>query len=325
MVPIVVAFLVGAGGHVAGTLLLNVANCHLASTMRWQAADRGGDQPKDLRVPLALLTRSLTWRPNNSSGYRALGRAYLGAGAYEQATRTLERAVELLPDPLSVQVLGEAYWAAGQEEAALACWGQAAGTLGHYRVECGVAAFRQGRAEEAERGLRLALQIGNLSPTDELRACRFLGGLCHDRGVRLGVESLLDEAIEYQKRAIEIAPNQGELHEALALTLLHAGRNDEAIDAAREAVALSPDLAAAHRTLASALAEKGLLEAATREYGWSLSLAPDDPWAHYGLGAACWRAGLTSEAVREWQKALEVAPDFEPALRALGRAESVQP
>jgi tetratricopeptide (TPR) repeat protein len=307
---------IGYRHQVGSALLLNLGTIWLERSSLDHSIEATQDKLMDFKKAESFLRRALDWQPTNASAYRSLGRVYTAMGAYEQAIHAFGQATRLSENPLAYEALGNAYQATGQQEQAIASWAKVGGTLAHLHAMLGMDYYRRGMLDQAITELEIALQIGDLTDHDKISVFQFLGGIYHEKGQ-------LGEAILWQKRAIEIAPNKAELYDALGLTLLHAGEIDDTITVAIQAIALDPKLPGPHRTLAAAYADKGMFEEAIREYQRALLLARDNVWAHYGLGVAYWRMGNSEQAMAEWQAALAINPTFDPARRSLEAGKPV--
>jgi len=94
------------------------------------------------------------------------------------------------------------------------------------------------------------------------------------------------------QRALELEPNNAELHFKLATTLAHEGATADAEASYRRAIALRPDFVKAHAHLGYLLDGLGRKDEARAEYAWverayqeaATTTPSDDPdvWADFG-------------------------------------------
>jgi tetratricopeptide (TPR) repeat protein len=133
-----------------------------------------------------------------------------------------------------------------------------------------------------------------------------------------------DEAIRNFRKALEIFPASGEVHENLGTMMLMTGNLDQAITNLQNAVRFSPGSASAHCNLAIALAGQRKWDEAVREYQESVRLKPEDAQMRRNLGLALDEQGKLAEAVAQFMEAARLAPQ-EPQIRfSLGMALAKQ-
>ena len=68
------------------------------------------------------------------------------------------------------------------------------------------------------------------------------------------------EAVDANRKAVELSPQDAETYNNLGVTLQELGRLDEAEASSRQAIALNPDYAEAHSNLGNILREIGGLD-----------------------------------------------------------------
>ncbi len=159
-------------------------------------------------------------------------------------------------------------------------------------------------------------------------------------------------AEERARRAVELAPQRPEFHQALghacrsqdrleeaaqhyatALALqadhfesllglgtVHAlrGRFSEAIECYGRAIVVRPDAAAAHFNLGRAYEDSGELDEAAKCYRRALSIEPALAPAWLNLGGVAAQLGDASGAISAFRRALELRPDYAAAHNNLG-------
>jgi len=131
----------------------------------------------------------------------------------------------------------------------------------------------------------------------------------------------LDEAIRQYNEALRIFPNYAEAHNNLGNVLMRAGRTEEATAQFESAVKVMPDYASAHNNLGTALQRAGRTNEALLQFQQAAKLMPEYWEAHFNVATSCLQAGKLDEARTELQTVLRLRPDFEPAKAALAEVE----
>ena len=130
----------------------------------------------------------------------------------------------------------------------------------------------------------------------------------------------LDEAESSYKQAIVMKPNYAEAHYNLGNTLLKLGRFDEAETNYRKVIALIPDYAEAHSNLGEALNELDKLNEAEVSYKQAIALKPNYAEAHNNLGNTLLKLGRFDEAETNYRQAIALKPNYAEAHSNLGEA-----
>lgn len=120
-----------------------------------------------------------------------------------------------------------------------------------------------------EAALAIMQKIIELKP-DHAAALNFVGYSWADTKVNL------DQALEYIRRAIEIKPENGYIHDSLGWVYYRLGKLDQAIKELETAVRFSPDDAAILDHLGDVYLESGRVRDALRTYKKALKLSKDD-------------------------------------------------
>ena len=133
------------------------------------------------------------------------------------------------------------------------------------------------------------------------------------------------------QKALEISPNDAEVHSNLGNTLQELGRLEDAEISLHKAIALKPDLAEAHNNMGLTLHQLGRLEEAEASYNKAIAIKPDFPEAHTNLGLTLHELGRLEEAEASYNKAIAIKPDYVEAhynlgntLQELGRLEEAE-
>ena len=130
----------------------------------------------------------------------------------------------------------------------------------------------------------------------------------YNLGVALFVKGDLEEAIAQYQTALAIAPDNAVFHNNLGTALYAKGAVDEAIAQFQESSKLQPGYADAHYNLGNALLRLGKLDEAIAQYRRTLEINPGHEEAHYNLGVALFLKGNLAEAIAQYQKVLEINP-----------------
>ena len=141
-------------------------------------------------------------------------------------------------------------------------------------------------------------------------AYSFLGDLYCRNG-------MLDEAIAYYHKALEIKPDFAEAFYNLGFALSRLGRIDDAITKYQEALRIRPHYTRAHESLAIALSRKGRFEEAIRHFSEVLRMEPDDAKVHFNLAISWVLQGRIDNAITEYREALRLRPRWSMPLDSL--------
>ena len=109
----------------------------------------------------------------------------------------------------------------------------------------------------------------------------------------------VEEAIEHDRRAVELDPGDAEAHGNLGIALAGQGRHAEAVAHYEAALAVAPGSAEVHNNLGSALARLGRVDEAVGHYAEAVRLRPGYGTAHYNLATAFYLKSRFEEAWRE--------------------------
>ncbi len=137
-------------------------------------------------------------------------------------------------------------------------------------------------------------------------------------GISLYELGRLTEAEKSLRRALEIKPDFAEAHYNMGLTLKALGRLDEAEAGYRRALEIKPGYTEAHSNLGNILKELGRLDEAVASYKRALEIKPEYAEAHNNLGATLLDFGRLDEAESSLRRALEINEDYADAHNNLG-------
>ena len=119
------------------------------------------------------------------------------------------------------------------------------------------------------------------------------------------------EAAGLFREALNLKPDDAELHYDFSGALDSAGDRDGQEQELRKAIKLNTSLPAAHYELASLCMRDRRLEEAEQEFRALLALSPADHYGHYALGRALEKQGKESEANGHFKLASSLRPQNE--------------
>lgn len=129
----------------------------------------------------------------------------------------------------------------------------------------------------------------------------------------------IDESLDLFQKALEIEPDDGDVHYDYAITLKQKGRIDEAISHYRKAARLEPERRAEiYNSLGVALRQKRKLSEAIGYYRKALELTSRSPGIYYNLGNALAEYGKLDEAAECYNRAIELFPNYAGAYNNFG-------
>ncbi|MBI5764835.1 MAG: tetratricopeptide repeat protein [Planctomycetes bacterium] len=110
------------------------------------------------------------------------------------------------------------------------------------------------------------------------------------------------------RHMISFAPNSGMLHDLLAGDLLNQGKLDEAIEIQKKAVELDPAFPVARHNYGTSLMNKGRLDEARVQFEEAIKLAPDYCLPYGNLGNILAMQKNVDKAIELMKKAVELEP-----------------
>lgn len=129
-----------------------------------------------------------------------------------------------------------------------------------------------------------------------------------------------EQAIASYQQAIQILPDQPEIHQKLAVTFVLNGQLEAGIKALQTAINLSPDFAEAYLIIGNILQQQNQIELAIWAYTQALDLQPDYTEAQANLGSIYYHLERFEEAIQCYQKALGFNPNVAVIYWMLGNA-----
>ena len=142
-------------------------------------------------------------------------------------------------------------------------------------------------------------------------ACRILG-------CTLQKDGHFDEAIVQFKRALELRPDDADLHCNLGSALADLKRYDDAIGQYLVAIKIDSNCASAYVNLGFALNKKGRFDEAIVHLQKALSLERENPVTYRNLGDSLDKLGRFDDAISQYQQALKLDPSLADSHCELG-------
>lgn len=137
-------------------------------------------------------------------------------------------------------------------------------------------------------------------------------------------KSFFAEAEKHYRRALELLPDYGEVHNNLGNVLMDQKRFDEAAMHLAAAVRANPENSSAVNNLGKCLALQGKRAEALVQFQKAVELNTNSVEAHFNLGNACMALGRVDDAIHEFEQLLKLEPDFELAARRLAEAKAIK-
>ena len=167
--------------------------------------------------------------------------------------------------------------------------------------------YQNGDFDKAEK---LALSITQEFPKHPF-SWKALGAILKQTGRVL-------ESLAPSQKAVELSPQDAEIHNNLATTLNELKQLEKAEASFRQAIALKPNYVEAHNNLGGTLLELGELDKAEGQFRKAINLRPDYAEAHNNLGLTLKELGRLEEAEASYRKAISLKPDYAKAYNNLG-------
>ncbi len=234
--------------------------------------------------------------------------------------RLYQKTVLQSPDSATVQTgLGTAYYEAGQYDHALAPFERSlaldpTSSITHLYLAVTLSAL--GDSQGASAHLTQAEQLRTTSDAPWVLYAQTYANL-----------KQWDRAIEYDRKEIEVEPQNPALYTVLGEALQKNGQTQESIAAFRQALQLEPGYLDASVNLAITLAEEGDMDQAIELLVTALRSHPDGPHADAGwfnLGNVYANKADWDDAAAAYQRALDLNPDLDVARQRLDVVEAQQ-
>jgi tetratricopeptide (TPR) repeat protein len=229
---------------------------------------------------IAVARRAVALDPTHARAQGILGQLLGDAGAVDEGIAYVREAIRLAPDFVQA------------------------------RLSLAVLLYQKGDAAASTAQLRVLLEEEHLGLMIRVIAHRHLAPALLATGDGDGAAATL-------QRALELAPDDVDLHLDLGKVYTQLGRVDDALATYAAAMTLAPERADLHHDLAYARLASGQVDDAIAGFERALELAPGDALALANLGQAFRRNGDLARAVDALQRAVAIDSNHASAHRWL--------
>ena len=192
----------------------------------------------------------------------------------------------------------------------------------HHQAGLGLAHAPAGAAGQVGAALRARLSArGHEAVATHRRALEIdpkVGEIHNNLAAVLHEQHKLDEAVAAYRKAIELEPKNARFYSNLGFVLVDQKKLDEAVAACRKAIELNPKSSGAYINLGLALTAQKKLDEAVAAYRKAIDLDPRSATAYHDLGSALYKQKKLDEAITCCKKAIELDPKFAGAHNGLG-------
>ncbi|MDA1311864.1 MAG: tetratricopeptide repeat protein [Acidobacteria bacterium] len=276
-------------------------------------ASRSGTWGDDALTKVSERVEGRLDRKTHGAALRNLARLSSWLGRFDEASRTLAKAGELLgPDAETLDLMGQNAAAHGQLEEAIALYRRAVEINPNYadaHLHLGTELVDQGSVPEGLSQLQRALALD----PDSAEAHTELG-------IALGAQGNRDQAIQQYRRALALRPRYAIAHNNLGIDLAAQGDVAQGISHLQEALRIDSGYVDALINLGYMYAARGDYGDAIPLYVKAIGLKPDSFQAHFNLGSAQHQMGQSPQAVNSFVQALRIDPSSAPGHFSLGVA-----
>jgi Flp pilus assembly protein TadD len=144
--------------------------------------------------------------------------------------------------------------------------------------------------------------------------------LHYNLGIAYNQTGDLTNAEKEYREALRLLPDYPEVQNNLGNLLMREGRLAEAEEYFLGALKSMPEYAQAHNNLGTLRQKQGRTDEALASFQKAVAYDTNHWQAHFNLGTAYMAKGQREEAARELRETLRLNPDFAPAERALAKA-----
>lgn len=294
--------------------------------------------PDEPFLAMEALERARELNPASPLPFILEGEIYLRQSLYDYAQRAFSLALEMGGGVRALKGLGDALWARGKVEEAIAKWHQAL-EINPYdpalRRRIGIAMLKLGKLqaaafhlEEASSPCLLALAIAPENPSRASQLSKSCHGLERLTSILISMPDEFFRLMELGKfyialeeygaakfaleKALKIWPETPEGWALLGYSLSRLGLDPS--QAFAKSLALDHKFPPSHYFLGLHLLSQGDVEGARRELLYALSLEPSNPYFLTALAEVEIRRGNYQEAEERLKRAVELAPE-DPSFR----------
>lgn len=126
-------------------------------------------------------------------------------------------------------------------------------------------------------------------------------------------KGLIKESIELYHKALELKPDDEEIHYNVAIAYAAAGDTNMAIHYYKEAIKLVPEFLEARNNLGNLLVKLGKYDEAKEQFLAGLKIMPEDAQLRNSYGTLLGLQGKHKEALEEFKAAVKYDPDYPEA------------
>ena len=128
----------------------------------------------------------------------------------------------------------------------------------------------------------------------------------------------MDRSVQAYQQALEVAPDDAEIHNNMGVTLKEMGELDRSVQAYQQALEINPQYAEAHNNLGNVLKEMDRLDESVHAYQQALKINPQFVEGYYNIGVFFQEQRKVKESAQAYQKAIQIQPDYVEAHINLG-------
>lgn len=190
----------------------------------------------------------------------------------------------------------------------------------------GMALGKQFKLDAAEEQFNKALEMDPTNAVAHAGRALVLMNRCasQSKTIRGQRESMIKQAENECRQALQKDPYSPEAHFQLAQSLKEQGRLPEAISEYNEAIKSDPKYSEAYSGLGMLKLGQNSLGEAEGAFKQAIQYNSGNSTAHYGLGKVYLRMGNTDAAIKELNTALYQNPNSWPAHQAMGECYQAQ-
>ena len=257
----------------------------------------------NFRLASDQLKEYVNLAPADVDGWVWLGHAQGHADAYDDAVKSLTRALRLRPRmPWALVLRGNAYYDLDRYDESIADHTRAL----EMNPNDAVALMNRGNARTLNGAYDEAI-------ADYNRAIDLNPGFANaysSRGSAKAKKDLHDEALADFDKAIQLDPNEANVYYNRGNSKRRKGLEDDAIADYTKSLDLNPKDHKAWAARGDAKNAKGLYEEALLDYAQSIALNPKYPISYYNRGVVKRGRGLVEEAIADFDRAIALDPKF---------------
>lgn len=267
------------------------------------AGSSGSEVTLDAYRELAIseMRKALALKPQDAGIHLNLAELYLELHQTRDAAAQAQEAARLKPDARAFVILGQTYWADGNEVQALSQYEKAIQLDPHDGegyLAIGQLQLREGHTAEAEKAFREAIQASPNLAT----AYAALGQIFQQT-------HRPDEARSAFERVLALNPEDWESAYRLGELMAEAGKTQRATDLFQRALQLHPEFPAAREQLALGFLRRGDFSDAAAQAQIIATHNPQAPEGHRVMALVLWKQRNYDASLTECAMALNADPN----------------